>query len=321
MVHAMARDHGSQLRVAWLGAGVGAALAFLACRPQVRPDQPFPEEAEVTPGARRPVGPPSARAERQLVVGEMCPQGAAGRPAIAPLVMRALEWVDTPAELTNAVERGSTPRFSVFGSDGKVAGVFDTVGLADLALGQSVAAGTYVGAAPCSADAGGGQRTEDPACAAATRGCGLAVAELARPDDPPPNPVFATDGACATADALAVDVDHDGAVEWFPLAGILDSIRGPAQEWSASQNAKPACAPKFTQYGIVLAGAAEPGKPANPKAVVLLDLLGVVDLDGDGRSELVIALRFPAARTIVVYGAPRSPGRLELLGEAQSFAP
>jgi hypothetical protein len=51
----------------------------------------------------------------------------------------------------------------------------------------------------------------------------------------------------------------------------------------------------------------------------MFDLLGVVDLDGDGRQELVIALRFPTVRTVVVYSAGQSPQRLELVGEAQSF--
>jgi hypothetical protein len=51
----------------------------------------------------------------------------------------------------------------------------------------------------------------------------------------------------------------------------------------------------------------------------MLDLLGVIDLDGDGRKELVIALRFPTVRTVVVYSARSSPQRLELVGEAQSF--
>ena len=72
-------------------------------------------------------------------------------------------------------------------------------------------------------------------------------------------------------------------------------------------------------YDVKLAPEPEPGKPPDAKAVVMLDLLGVVDLDGDGRKELVIALRFPTVRTIVVYSATSSPQRLELVGEAQSF--
>jgi len=311
MVHAMAKDRGKLPRVAW----ALALVALGACGPRVRPDMPFPEE----PVARHERAPKPQELGRQVVVGELCPQSAAGRPAVAPLLMRTSQWIDTPAEVTGAVERGSVPRFVAFGVDGKIAGVFDTVGLADLSLGQSVAAGTYVGGAPCTSDAGGGQRAEDPKCAPATNGCGLAVAVLARPDDPPETPAFQTGGACVTVDAVTVDIDGDGVVESFPLSGVLDGIRGPAQEWSANHNLKATCTPKFVAYDIKLAPELEPGKAPDAKAVVMLDLLGVIDLDGDGRKELVIALRFPTVRTIVVYGANSSPERLDLLGEAQAF--
>lgn len=311
MVHEMAKDRGELPRVAW----VLAVVIPAACTPSVRPDKPFPEE----PVVRKERAPAPLRGGRQIVVGELCPQGAAGRPAVAPLLMRTTQWTDTAAEVTGAVERGSTPRYVAFGVDGKPAGVFDTVGLADITLGQSVASGTYVGGAPCTSDAGGGQRAEDPKCGPATGGCGLAVAELARPDDPPETPSFQTGGACLSGDSLGVDIDGDGVVEWFPLAGALDGIRGPAQEWSTNQNVKAPCTPSFVMYDVKLAAEAEPGKAADPKAVVMLDVLGVIDLDGDGRKELVLALRFPTVRTVVVYSPGSSPQRLELVGEAQSF--
>jgi hypothetical protein len=312
MVHAMAKDRGKLPRVAWFLALAGG------CGPRVQPDQPFPEEAVVRKERGGPV-PASQRGGRQVVVGELCPKGAAGRPAVAPLLLRTTQWTDNATEVSNAVERGSTPRFVAFGVDGKVAGVFDTLGLADITLGQSVASGTYVGASPCTSDAGQAQRTEDPKCAAATAGCGLAVAEITRPDDPPAMPAYQTGGACVSGDALGVDIDGDGAVEWFPLSGALDGIRGPAQEWSAAQNARAACSPAFVLYDIKLPGEAVPGKSPDPKALVAIDLLGVVDLDGDGRKELVIAMRFPTVRTVVVYSATGLAQRLELVGEGQSF--
>jgi hypothetical protein len=311
MVHAMAKDRGKLPRVAC----VLALGALVACGPSVRPDKPFPEE----PVMHRERVRPAQRSGRQVLVGELCPQGAAGRPAVAPLMMRTTQWTDATTEVTNAVERGSVPRFVAFGVDGKIAGVFDTIGLADISLGQSVASGTYVGGPPCTSDAGQGQRTEDPRCGAATSGCGLAVAELTRPDDPPETPAYQTGGACLSGDALAVDIDGDGVAEVFPLSGVLDGIRGPAQEWPANGNLTARCAPRFVLYDVRLLPEAQAGKPPDPKAVVMLDLLGVVDLEGDGRKELVIALRFPTVRTIVVYGASSSPGRLELIGEAQSF--
>jgi hypothetical protein len=316
MVHAMANDRGRLPRVACVFAALWAGAAgLLACGPNVRPDRPFPEE----PVTRREVAPPAMKGGRQVVVGELCPTGAAGRPAVAPLLMRTNQWIDAAAEVTAAVERGQTPRFVAFGIDGKVAGLFDTVGLADIALGQSVAAGTYVGGSPCSADAGGSPRTDDAKCVAATNGCGLAVAELSRPDDPPDQPSYVVGGACVADNALGVDIDGDGVVEWFPLAGALDGIRGPAQEWTTNAKATGACPARFVQHDVKLAPEAEPGKGVDAKAVVTLDVLGVIDLDGDGRKELVLALRFPTVRTVVVYSASGSPQRLELVGEAQSF--
>jgi hypothetical protein len=321
MVHSMATDLVRARRVAWLVMAAGGALVGAAgaagCRPAVRPDQPG---AEPGPVARMEQPRPKVTGGRQIVVGEMCPQAAAGRPAVLPLVMRTGTWIDAPSELASVVERGSVPRFMVFGVDGKVAGVFDTLGLTDLGISQQVAAGTYVGGMPCTADAGKGQRTEDPRCASATGGCGIAVGELARPDDPPPTPAFQTGGACLAGDALALDVDGDGVPELFPLAALLDGARRPAAEWTAAPAGGGDCTPTFEVYGAQLTPVVEPGKPADPKHAVGLDVLGVVDLDGDGRKELVLALKFPTVRTIAVYTAPQVARRLELAGEAQAFS-
>src|SRR5215475_5536391 len=158
MVHAMAKDRGAIPRVAWFLALI--CVGGPGCGPRVAPDRPFPEEAI----SRKERAPTVAHGGRQVVVGELCSQGAAGRPAVAPLLMRTTQWIDAAADVTGAVERGSAPRFVAFGVDGKIAGVFETIGLADIALGRSVASGTYVGGAPCSSDAGQGQRTEDAKC-------------------------------------------------------------------------------------------------------------------------------------------------------------
>jgi hypothetical protein len=253
------------------------------------------------------------------MIGELCPKLADGRPGVAPLLMRTTQWSDSTEEVVNTVERGSTPRYAAFGVDGKLAGVFDAVGVADIAPGQSIASGTYVGGAPCSSDAGKGQRVDDPACLAATHGCGLAVAQLERPDaDMPEVPAYQTGGVCIANDMLGVDVDGDGVAEWFPLVGVLDGTRGPAQEWDASTVARP-CDGTFVSFDNKIQPETEAGKATDPKATVTLDVLGVVDVDGDGRKDLVLALRFPTVRTIVVYSAANSARRLELVGEAQAF--
>ncbi len=306
-------DRGTPRRVAWLTLLVAGGGA---CGPAVRPpDPPWGPSSIAKLEARSAV----AVGGRQIVVGEMCPQGAAGRPAVVPLVQRTGAWDDTAEVLASTIERGSAPRFVVFGTDGKAAGVFDTVGLADIGIARDVASGTYVGASPCTAAGGKGVRLEDPACVPATAGCGLAVAEIVRPDDAPSTPTFSTGGACLSGDAIAVDIDGDGQPELFPLASALDPIRGPAPEWSAAPAGGPPCTPSFQLYDIKLARQPEPGKPVDTRSVITLDVLGVLDLDGDGRRELVTAMRFPTVRTILVYAAAGSPQRLELAGEAEAF--
>ncbi len=255
-----------------------------------------------------------------VMVGEMCPQGAAGRPAIAPLMLRTVGWSDADADVSNTVERGAVPRFGVLGVDGKQAGVFETVGVADVGLEQSVAAGTYVGAAPCTRDSGGGARAEEPRCSATLGGCGIAVGMLARPDDDDHKaPALATGGACLSGDAIAVDIDGDTVAEAFPLSSVLDGIRSPANEWSAAPTAGASCTPTFQLYDLKLVAPPEPGTSIDPKSTVGLDVMAVVDLDGDGRKELVLAFRFPMVRTIAVYSAVENPQRLELVGENESF--
>jgi hypothetical protein len=315
MVAAMPSDRSTALRV--------ACLALIAgCGPKIAPAGPPPEPGPVAKMQRTP----AATSGRQLVIGEMCPQAAGGRPAIAPLVIRTVQWSDAAADVSAAVERGSVPRFIVFGTDGKMAGAFDTMGLVDIGLQQPVASGAYAGASPCTYEVSAkpgdpklATRAEDPKCGQVTGGCGLAAGEIEHPDDPPEIVKYDTGGACVSGDALAVDIDGDGRPEAFPLAQVLDGIRGPAQEWAAAPTGGAAGTPHFELYDLKLVPEADPGKPVDQKAIVMMDVLGVVDLDGDGRKEIVLALRFPTVRSIVVYSPVQSAERLELVGEATSF--
>jgi hypothetical protein len=304
-------DRGPLPRVAWL------VLIFVGCVPVKVPAGPGAEPGGVS---RTLVKPSSVPSGRQILLGEMCPQGAGGRPAVAPLILRTVGWTDNPADITSPVERGSTPQWEVFGVDGKLAGAFDTMGVVDVGLPQQVAMGAYAGASPCT---GGAQvnarptgdvvtRVEDPKCGVATQSCGIAVAEITHPDEPPTTPAYVTGGACVSGDQLAVDIDGDGRIESFPLSGLLDGSRAPAAEWSASPTATATCTPAFELYDVKLKG-------EDPKSDVSFDVLGVVDLDGDGRRELVLAFKFATVRTIVVYTATSQPQRLELAGEATSF--
>ncbi|NVB83866.1 MAG: hypothetical protein HOV81_36160 [Kofleriaceae bacterium] len=300
-----------------------AALGLAACGPTVKPPSPPAEPEPVSQGTTQLKVAPAAR---RVVVGEMCPQGAGGRPAVAPLVMRAVDWNDTVTEVAATVERGSVPRFVVMGTDGRVAGTFETLGMVEVGIAQSVATGTYVGASPCTYSTSAGPkpgaldtRAEDPKCGPATRGCGIAVGELVNPGDPPSTATYETGGACLSGTELAVDIDGDGKIESFPLAGALDGTRAPAQEWTASPTATAACQPSYQLYGLELKPEPRPGKPAD-KGLVTVDVLGVIDLDGDGRREIVLSMKFPTVRSIVVYTATEQAQRLELAGEATSFS-
>jgi hypothetical protein len=50
-----------------------------------------------------------------------------------------------------------------------------------------------------------------------------------------------------------------------------------------------------------------------------VDLVGVLDLDGDGRLEIVLQYRYGEKRTWAIYGAPDTPMRLELLAEGEPW--
>lgn len=314
MTCVFALDRGSLPRVAW--------LVLVACAPTLKPAEEPPEAA---PGVVNKLS--AAPSGHEVMVGELCPQGAAGRPAVAPLLVHSVGWSANPTDLGEVLERGGVPRFVVYGVDGKLAGAFDTMGVVDVGLPQEVATGAYAGAPPCSYplaakaqnDPGTIKtRADEPKCIAATNGCGLAVGPLTRGDSPEV-PNYQTGGACVSGDQLAVDIDGDGRVESFPLAGVLDSIRGPASEWTAAPTATASCTPTFQLYDIKLAAPATGKKPSDPRATVTMDVLGVVDLDGDGRREVVLALRFPTTRSIVVYSASQNAQRLELAGEAAAF--
>jgi hypothetical protein len=322
MVSAMPYDRDCRGGVAPRRAELSLCALLAACGPTVNAPSPPPEPEPITKHVRPSKVDPSGR---RVVIGEMCPQGAGGRPAVAPLVMRGVSWSDTAAEVAATVERGQVPRFSVFGVDGKPAGTFEALGMVEVGIAQAVATGTYVGASPCTY--GGAKtsdtRAEEPKCGLATKGCGIAVGEITMPDDPPHAPSFTVGAACMSGNELAIDIDGDGKLEAFPIAGALDGIRAPAAEWTASPTAAPAsaaaCKPTFHVYDLKLAPEPRPGKPPE-KGLVIVDVLGVVDVDGDGRRELILAMRFPSVRSIVVYTATDSPQRLELAGEATGFA-
>ncbi|RMH45232.1 MAG: hypothetical protein D6689_00365 [Deltaproteobacteria bacterium] len=290
-------------------AGLAAALA-IAC-------SAGPRRAPAPRSASRPPPRPDAvaGAVAGAVVGQMCPEAAGGRPAVLPLVIAGTRWTTDPSAVSRAVARGEVRAFAVFAWDGRRAGVFRVAGAADVGLAPRVALGSYAGGSPCAAPARPGDPARDiPECAAALAGCGLAVAPLepgggyrARPfDEVEPPPRAAVGGACAAAGQLVVDIDGDGHPEVFRLADVLAG-GSFADEWGAAAAPARRCEPRFAIRGIA-GGDGE-----------RLDLVGVVDVDGDGRREVVLALDRDGGGEWAVYSAAATPARLELVGRAAPF--
>jgi hypothetical protein len=310
----MTLDARAASSVAWRIA-VMSAIGLAGCPRTTPPEAPG---TEPTPPVmdRKPA---MARGGQAALLGELCVGGAGGRPGIAPLAGRMVSWTSDPAELAVPLSRGQTGAFAVLGVDGRRVGVFTAIGMAELTASASVAMGSYAGGSPCAPPAAGGAApVDDPACVAATAGCGLALAPVSTGGafaalEPPDVTVG---GACTSGDVVVIDVDGDGTPEAFPLTSFLDGSRAPAEEITAAAVAPAACKPSFTRYGLAVAIDAA---IADPRHKVTIDILGVLDVDGDGRHEVVVGLRYAERRTIAVYSAVDSAARLSLIGETEPW--
>ena len=295
------------LRVATLAA---ALAGVTGCGPAVRPEAPG-EEPTPPRVVKRPAPPPG----RQALLGEMCPQAAAGRPGLSPLAVRTVSWSSERTDMLTPLQRGAAAQFTVLALDGRKAGQFAAIGTAETD-GIEVAVGSYAGAAPCART--GKDAVADPTCLRVQKGCGLAVATIGAAGgvfagEDAEAPALVTGGACAAGDALAIDIDADGTPEVFPQAAFVDPVRAPAEEVTAVAQVAPACTASFALYGLT---PALQGVGLEARHKVELDVLGVVDVDGDGRREVVVAFRYPERRTIATYSAIESAARLELVGES-----
>lgn len=278
----------------------------------MRPD--WADEKEAPPKNITTVTPVSPG--RGVLIGEMCPDGAGGRPAVAPLIVRGVGWSDDADDVATQLERNARA-FAVIGLDGRRAGVFEVLGAADVGLPGEVAIGSYAGRSPCVPFSDEGGAPEDAACVKATKGCGLAVASIDQvAAETAEVPEFAVGAACISGESLVVDIDGDGATESFPLAQFVDPVRAPSEEVLAAPVVSPSCKATFALHDQVVKPAPEPDVADDPRYHVTLDIVGVVDLDGDGRHELVVSFRYPEGRTFAVYSALRQAGSLELVGEA-----
>jgi len=298
----------------WACAFIVAAATGVACGPKSAPPGPGVEPLGQVEGTGKS-SPAAARPLREVLIGEMCPKGAAGRPAVAPVFLRRLGWESDPKEVARPLESRAARQFSVHRWDGSRAGLFSVAGTADVGLERGVAIGAYAGASPCATGVTE-VKSDDPMCVAAQGHCGVAVAVLeqasglgARPFEEDPDPIsLPVSGACAVDGMLLVDIDGDGSAEAFPVERFLNSVRAPAEEVSAVPRAAAKCKPRFASRNII-----PPGDPRHWRG---LDLLAVIDVDGDGRFELLVTYHYSDRRTWAVYSATSKTGRLDLVGES-----
>lgn len=302
-----------------------AALAAigLACGPRYEPEGPTqdvgaPSQKALSVHKRKAAGAPPSR---QILLGEMCPKAAANRPAVKPILVRQVSWEETADAVSRPVEANEARQFQVLGWDGRRVGLFTVAGAAQATGGQGiVATGSYVGSSPCQPPARSTAEVRfDDNCVKALGHCGLAISVLepgagieARPIDEAPEPVqLETAGACTADSKLLVDVDGDGKQEAYRLADFVDPFRGPPDEVAAIDRGKSRCKTRFALRGAVPAG--------DPRDWRGLDVLGVVDLDADGRREIVLAYHYADRSTWAVYTAMATPARLDLAGEGVPF--
>ncbi len=286
------------------------AFAFVACGPRAAPQGPGTQPQQDGGVVAQPAG--LVAPVQEVLIGEMCPDRAAGRAAVMPIFVRRVGWSSASDELIPLIERRSARQFAVHGWDGGRAGVFAVAGLADVGLDRRVAVGAYAGSSPCQGD----DDEPDAECVVAQGHCGLAISILeagsgfkARPfaEDPDPTSLPIA-GACVAGGKLIVDIDDDGSAEAYPVGDFLDPVRAPAEEVAAVNRDKLKCTPHFAIRGVIPA--------ADPKHWRGLDLLGVIDIDGDGRFELIVSYHYSDRRTWAIYSAAAMVGRLELVGEA-----
>ena len=301
-------------------------LAGAGCGPKVNPKGPGDEPKETASAAVeasksvRSIQPPL----REMLIGEMCPSGAAGRPAVIPLFLRAVTWSSNGSEVSNPIESRRARQFSVLAWDGRRVGIFSVAGAADVGLERKAAVGAYAGESPCASKSKSGEGKENQACVKSQKHCGLALAVLepnsgGAPFEEDPAPVaLETAGACVAGDNLLVDIDADGVDEAYPIAAFLDPVRAPAEEVVAVPRGSEACKkkPRFSARKLIPAAPPQRWEGQNLHHWRGLDLLGVVDIDGDHRREIVVAYHYSDRRTWAVYSALSTVGRLDLVGEA-----
>ena len=281
-----------------------AAVVFFACGGQPKAVSKAPNKPQATEEAPAPApAPEPATTGRSVLLGWFCPTGAAGRPAVRPLFARDPSWASELPALNKAIASRRVRRFTVMAWQGHAAGSMIVMGSAQDAKGK-LAMGSYVGASACQPRSTTGLTDEDPVCQSITAGCALALGELepasgfnARPyDEDPARLDLLQSKGCEAGDFLLLDTDGDGKAEHFSTADLRGDGAAPA-ELPLADGSTATCEPNYAAAVI---------------AHTDLVRMAVLDVDGDGRAEVLYRRN---SNELLLYGAPSSPARLELLGQ------
>jgi hypothetical protein len=219
-----------------------------------------------------------------VLVGEYCP-GKSITGLLRPLAFATgRSWSAKPQVLDLALRSTSSP-FAMITFKAKIDGAFRLEHLETLPSGGLAATGTqdWWGWSGCVEKLGPNKGVESKACDVATEGCTLTFA-LVGGDTQRYIPPWRPGAACVAQNRLVMDVDGDGNVESFALpedAALVDlePVNVPRAQ----------CKPTFSDY---------PDLGGHPRVI---DILGVADFDGDGRTEVVLALRTRADRMVGFY--------------------
>src|SRR5688500_1096209 len=106
----MTLDPGARRTVACAVALAGLA-GLAGCPLAVRPQAPGEQPEETPPSNVSPR--PAPQSGHGALIGEMCPQGAAGRPGLAPLAVRDISWSSEADDLVTPLARGTAAQFTV----------------------------------------------------------------------------------------------------------------------------------------------------------------------------------------------------------------
>lgn len=284
-----------------------AAIAGTGCGRQIVSPSPSPAAVDMLPprDARRSEPP-----WPWYVIGELCLAKLQRQHLFPRFLVQDDRW-RSEAERVRVPLVGASRRFTVLGFDGARRGTFITkpdetpVDPAGFVGGHVDYRPTDGGACSIHRD---GRDIGFQACTAAG-GCSLAVAMV---DDSTISTTIEIPvaEACVDRGTLVADLDGDGRSEAFELTAFLSDTTAAYEVWGTQRDSDDCARGSrgFAWYET---------KRADAPAV---DVLGIADLDADGRRELVIAIRAGTSRTVAVYQAREDGTRLDRIAVTEDSA-